>query len=391
MFEFVCVARRIAALAVIFLFSTNTQAHYFVSGDSSTSSVYPNKVSKADAKDRLTRLSTVIDINITDEVQSRIQQYTYYHRSSAENILGKVLSYFPVFEAEIRRRGLPDDLKYLAVVESLLNPHATSKSGAAGLWQFTKGTGKMVGLEVNSVVDQRRSIEKSTIAAMDYLQALYDRFGDWNLALAAYNCGPGNVAKALKRSGGSSYWQIRNFLPKETQKYLPRFIAAMYLLNYYHYHDLQPNLLHSDFYKTTTVNVKGSLKLSEVAKTLNMEVPANLALLNPEYSKGYIPKGSGQYTLRIPSYLLESYYRNYDKESYNSLLTAREERRKERLLKLQREEEELKSKLVVRDSMKALQEIVTLIYNSIQSTTVSKPEYNIPRRMHGAYAYHYDR
>lgn len=343
---------------------------------------FGNRVSKNEASERLQQLNSIIDITITDEVQERIQQYTYHYRSSAENILGKVMIYFPVFEKEIMRRGLPDDLKYLAVVESMLNPKATSKSGAAGLWQFMKGTGKMVGLEINSEIDQRRSIELSTQAALDYLQSLYDRFGDWNLAIAAYNCGPGNLSKALKKSKSKDFWEIRKYLPKETQKYLPRFIAAMYLTNYFQYHELVPRSFSNDLLHAVSVPVKETIWLNKLEKELFLDDTNILKDLNPEYTKGYVPGGSGQYSIRIPSRLLERFYELYEPGLYSKIIEEREEKKRLAKLEEQKLELELQEQLdnTSRDTVSALEEIVSLIFTSIQSKS-SKLKYRIPSKM----------
>lgn len=289
-----------------------------------------------------------------------------------------------MFEQEIRRRGMPDDLKYLAIIESMLNPNATSRSGAAGLWQFMKGTGKMVGLEVNSVVDQRRSVELSTQGALDYLQSLYDRFGDWNLAIAAYNCGPGNVAKAIRKSGSKDYWKLRKYLPKETQKYLPRFIAAMYLTNFYQHHGLTPNEVDTDLTNTITLSVNQSIKLSTLAKELGLENDKILRQLNPEYLSGYVP-GKSQYTIRIPSRTSDRYFRKYEPGTYSKIMEERAELERKRVLEIKKQKEaELYS--MKRDSVSTLQSIVSLILSPLQSRQVVKP-YRIPTRMRSRQSY----
>ncbi len=377
----------IARLLVIsFLFLTNLNSGYaHVALDTDKNAVkFADKVSKVDASDRLSKLNSVIDITITNEVQERIQQYTYYYRSSAEKILGRVSVYFPMFEKEIRRRGMPDDLKYLAIIESLLNPSATSKSGAAGLWQFMKPTGQMVGLEINSVVDQRRSVALSTQAALDYLQSLYDRFGDWNLVLAAYNCGPGNVSKAIRKSGSRDYWKMRNYLPKETQKYLPRFIAAMYLTNFYHYHDLQPNTVETDMTNVITVSVDKTMKFSTLTKELNLYDTEILKELNPEYIAGYIP-GKKQYSLRLPSRCIERYYQKYEPGTYSTIMERRAEAQRVRELK-EKKDKELEIASMKRDSLSPLESLVSLIMKPLSSNR-SKKKYKIPSMIRSRESY----
>jgi len=179
-------------------------AHTTVATESSYKVPTP-KYTTADIKDRLNNLSTVLDIEYTQEVGKRIREYTVSYRVSGEKILGKVDMYFPIFNQEIRRRGLPEELKYVAVVESHLNPNARSKSGAVGLWQFMKSTAKMQGLTINDVIDERKDPVKSTAAALDYLEYLHGKFGNWTLAIAAYNCGPGNVRKAIRSRGNVPY------------------------------------------------------------------------------------------------------------------------------------------------------------------------------------------
>ena len=375
------VARLLVICILVFVLNPTSHAHMVVG---KTADTYANKVSKSDASDRLSQLNSVIDITITNEVQERIQQYTYDYRSSAEKILGRVSVYFPLFEQEIRRRGMPDDLKYLAIIESLLNPAATSKSGAAGLWQFMKPTGKMVGLEINSTVDQRRSVELSTQAALDYLQSLYDRFGDWNLVLAAYNCGPGNVNKAIKKSGSRDFWVLRKHLPKETQKYLPRFIAAMYLTNFYHHHGLQPDTVESDLTNVITVSVNEKIKFSTLSQELNLADDSILRALNPEYLAGYVP-GTKQYSLRLPSRCIEKYYKKYEPGTYSTIIEKREEIKRVQELK-EKKERELEIASMKRDSLSSIQTLVSIILKPLKSISSPK-EYKIPSKIRSRQSY----
>ena len=377
----------IARLLVICLLSLILipfgHAHMSLDTDK-TADKFADKVSKIEASDRLSQLNSVIDITITNEVQERIQQYTYLYRSSAEKILGRVGVYFPIFEKEIRRRGMPDDLKYLAIIESLLNPKATSRSGAAGLWQFMKPTGKMVGLEINSVVDQRRSVELSTQAALDYLQSLYDRFGDWNLVLAAYNCGPGNVNKAIKKSGSKDFWKMRKYLPRETQKYLPRFIAAMYLTNFYHHHGLQPNIVETDLTNVITVSVGEKINLNDLSTELRLTDKSLLTRLNPEYLAGYIP-GKKEYSLRLPSRCIELYYQKYEPGTYSTIMEKREEAKRVLALKEKREKE-LKIASMKRDTLSKMETLVSIIMKPLKSNS-SEKEYKIPRQIRSRESY----
>ncbi len=370
----------LSAVALLLFYSLPALSHV-TAYDTNDSPTFGDRVTKLDAKDRLLQLNSIVDIEVTDEVQERIQQYTYYYRSSAEKILGRVGIYFPIFEKEIRRRGMPDDLKYIAVVESLLNPMATSKAGAAGLWQFMRSTGKMVGLEVNSEVDQRRSIDLSTQAALDYLQSLHDRFGDWSLAIAAYNCGPGNMWKAIKKAGSKDYWELRKYLPKETQKYLPRIIAAMYLTNYYQHHGLQPISLERAYYRSVLVKVKGEINLNKISSELGLDTQI-LKDLNPAYLKNRIPNSKGQYSLRIPSSVNEKYLEIYEPGVYSLLIEKREEAKRIKRLEIEKQkaaEELAYRKSMARDTINALEEIVTLIFKSLHSEGEKK--YCIPSKM----------
>jgi len=292
--------------------------------------------------------------------------------------------YFPLFEKEIRRRGMPDDLKYLAIIESLLNPSATSRSGAAGLWQFMKPTGRMVGLEINSVVDQRRSVELSTQAALDYLQSLYDRFGDWNLVLAAYNCGPGNVSKAMRKSGSKDYWEMRKYLPRETQKYLPRFIAAMYLTNFYHYHGLQPNTVETDLTNVITVSVDQKINLKSLSQELSLGDDELLRSLNPEYLAGYIP-AKKQYSLRLPSRVIETYYKKYEPGTYSNIMEKRAEAHRVKVLEEKRAKQ-LELESMKRDSLTPIQTLVSRIIEPLKSISAPK-EYRIPTKIRSRASY----
>lgn len=209
--------------------------------------------------------------------------------------------YFPMFEEVFAQYGLPLEMKYLAIVESALVPTATSRVGARGLWQFMFQTGKMFGLKVNSYVDERCNPLKSTIAAAQYLNQLYNILDDWDLALAAYNSGPGNVSKAIRRSGGrKNYWNIRSFLPRETAGYLPAFYATMYLFEYADQYGLSPTSPQQHYMTTDTIQMKHTVALSHVAQ-LSQVPQETLEFLNPEYSLGLIPYIEERaYYLRMP-------------------------------------------------------------------------------------------
>ena len=219
--------------------------------------------------------------------------------------------YFPMFEQTLDRFGVPEEVKYLTIVESALNPQATSRAGAAGLWQFMYGTGKLYDLEVNSVLDERRDAEKSTVAAARFLKDLHDIFGDWTLAMAAYNCGPGNVKKAIARSGGKTgFWEIYNNLPRETRGYIPAYIAAAYVMTYYEEHGLRPTRLELPV-RTDTVMLARDAMLCHVAEVTGVDQEA-LRELNPQYRVGFIPASTGLYSLMLPTSALDAFIAGQD-------------------------------------------------------------------------------
>ena len=307
--------------------------------------------SEQDIRDRLDNISSVIDINYTSEVGRRIKEYTVNYRKAGEQILGRVDLFFPLFEKEIHERDLPDELKYIAIVESNLKPTATSQLGAAGLWQFMSSTGRMKGLKINHAIDERRDPVKSTKAALEYLNDLYCEFDDWTLAIAAYNCGPGNVKKAIRRGGSYNYWDIRRFLPRETQHYVPRIIAAMYLMQYYHYHNLTPEMVDKDIKYTVSIADGKKHNFYQLSKDLDLSY-RTIRTLNPQFRSSYIPKNDGTYSLVLPSSKYEQYLKLHDYEKYNELIEQRRQRRLHRLAEIQ--------KMMEKDRVEPLTNIETL-------------------------------
>lgn len=256
-------------------------------------SVYYNRIKKLDA-------ATPIDLTYNQYVKDYIELYAVKKRALTERVMGMAQIYFPLFEEHLDRYNMPLELKYLAIVESALNPIAKSPVGASGLWQFMYGTGKAYNLNVTSLVDDRRDPIKSTIAACQHMNDLYKMYHDWLLVLAAYNSGAGNVNKAIRRSGGKmNFWQIRPFLPLETRGYVPAFIAVNYVMSYAAEHNLravQPRFHH---YEIDTVIVKDVLSFGQISKMLNL--PAEeIQFLNPSFKNGIIPATKGNvYTLRL--------------------------------------------------------------------------------------------
>ena len=260
---------------------------------------------------RLRALHTIVPLTYNEAVRSYIRFYLNHMSTRLDVMLTLSEYYFPMFEEALDRYGVPEELKYLTIVESAMNPQATSRVGAAGLWQFMYSTGKLYGLEVNSVVDDRRDPHKSTVAAARHLSDLYKVFGDWQLAIAAYNCGAGNVNKAIARSGGHGFWEIYYNLPRETRGYVPAFIAVIYVMNYYGEHGLRPTKL-SIPVRSDTVMVSRDILFSYAAEALGMEQD-ELRTLNPQYRIGYIPASSGgPYPFCLPTSKIEAFIVSQD-------------------------------------------------------------------------------
>jgi len=248
---------------------------------------------------RLHSLPTSMELVFNPAVKAQIELYATRRKRQVSYMLGEGKYYFPIFEAALDREGLPLELKYLPVIESALNPIARSHKAAVGLWQFIPGTGKMYDLEINSLVDERNDPHKSTDAAVRYLKDLYERYGDWNLVIAAYNCGPGNVNKAIRRSGGlTDYWSIYPHLPRETRGYVPIFIAATYIMNYYREHNIHPAESTRPL-SMDSVMLNKTLHLQQVADVINIPVE-DLRRYNPQYRKDIIPGDYKGYGLNLP-------------------------------------------------------------------------------------------
>jgi len=240
---------------------------------------------------RLASIPTTIPMSFNPVTKRCIDLYTKERRPQVQIMLGLGQYYNPLFEQALERYQMPLELKYLPVVESALNPNAVSRAGATGLWQFMFGTGKMYGLEINTLLDERRDPIKSTNAAVKYLNDLYRIFGDWHLAIAAYNCGPGNVNKAIRRAGGKKdYWQIYNFLPRETRGYVPLFIAANYVMHYYKDHNLCP--IETELTTITdTLWLDKKVHFDQISAVIGIN-KETLHAMNPQYRHNIIPGSS---------------------------------------------------------------------------------------------------
>lgn len=236
-----------------------------------------------------------------EKVQAFIELYVNKRRQQMSNMLTLSQTYFPLFEQELDKRGMPIELKYLSVIESALNTHAVSKAGATGLWQFMYSTGKLYGLKIDTYVDERRDPVMATSAALNFLQELYGIYDDWFLAIAAYNCGPGNVNKALRKAGGGkqTFWDIYNYLPSETRGYVPAFVGASYAFEYHKEHNLKPAKFGYTYEMVDTVMITKKMQLSDLASYVQLS-EEEIALYNPALKTKTIPGYPFPYPLRLP-------------------------------------------------------------------------------------------
>ncbi|MDD6473478.1 MAG: transglycosylase SLT domain-containing protein [Bacteroidales bacterium] len=256
--------------------------------------------------DRLHRLPTVMEMAYNNVVREFIDLYCGRLRNRVSYMLSMANFYMPMFEEALDAYNLPLELKYLPIIESALNPSAVSRVGATGLWQFMLKTGKSYGLEVNSYVDDRRDPIKSTWAAARYLRDMYDIYKDWNLVIAAYNCGPGNINKAIRRAGGKTdYWEIFDYLPRETRGYVPSFIAANYVMTYYCKHNICA-MSTSALDVTDTISINKNIYFEQIAAVCGIDVQ-QLKSLNPQYRRNVIPGETSIQTLRLPVELIGKY------------------------------------------------------------------------------------
>ncbi|RUA12781.1 MAG: lytic transglycosylase, partial [Flavobacteriia bacterium] len=266
-------------------------------------------------KQRLAYLNstTPFYLEYNPSLEKIIKHFLKNRKNTLADLMGRAKYFFPLFEEKLAKYNIPMEIKYLAIVESALKPNATSRAGAKGLWQFMYTTGKIYGLNVNSYVDERSDPVKSTEAACKLLSNLYNIFGDWDLALAAYNSGPGNVSKAIRRSGGNrNYWNIRHFLPRETAGYLPTFYATYYIFEYAKEHNLHPRNELSPMFETDTIVVKRQITFNQINRILRTDEEL-LEFLNPQYKIKVIPHVKGKvFTLRLPKFMAGRFVANED-------------------------------------------------------------------------------
>ena len=270
--------------------------------------------------ERLAKLDaqSPFDLVYNADVKKYINMYLG-KRQHLSRMLGLSQLYFPMFEQQLDKYNMPLELKYLAVIESALNPTIRSHAGAVGLWQFIYPTGKLYDLKMNSYIDERCDPLKETQAACEFLQFLYETYGDWQVALAAYNCGPGNINKAIRRSGGkTTYWEIRPYLPKETQGYVPCFIAVNYVMSYAAEHNLYETVPKKTFYQVDTVTIKAQLTFKQISSMLDMSIE-DIEYLNPVYRRNVIPHDTDRtYTLCLPLSKIGTFVSN-EKAIYEQL------------------------------------------------------------------------
>lgn len=261
---------------------------------------------------RMASKPSPIPFEMNDEVRRYIELYAVKRKELVKRVLGMSAMYFPLFEETLDREGLPLELKYLSIVESALNPVAVSRAGATGIWQFMYQTAKLYGMNITSYIDERRDPQKATYAMTRYFKDMYALYNDWLLSIAAYNCGPNNVNKAILRSGGkTNFWEISPYLPAETRGYVPAFLAVCYVMQFADQHDITPVLPRYSYFDIDTIIIVQGTSLHKVAGMLDMTFH-ELAYLNPSYKKGVIPAGY-RGVLRIPKSKLDDFIARYEK------------------------------------------------------------------------------
>ncbi|RME02354.1 MAG: LysM peptidoglycan-binding domain-containing protein [Bacteroidetes bacterium] len=253
----------------------------------------------SEIRERIESMDLIVEPRYNTDVERYIRTYLGRSKRSAAIVIGRTATYFPIFEKYLEEHNLPKDLKYLAIVESALNPKARSPVGAGGLWQFMRQTGRLYGLTINRTVDERSCPHSSTEAAMKYLARLYERFGSWELALAAYNAGAGTILRAQRRAGADDYWAISKYLPRETRRFVPAFIGAAYIVNFYKEHDVQPEWPHLDMQLIEAFKVYHPLKFTTIAAVTGLPLEVVRAL-NPHFRRGSVPGSEKGHFVILP-------------------------------------------------------------------------------------------
>lgn len=260
-----------------------------------------------DIKADLKAMRSVVPLKPTGSVQRIIHRYLYENRSQTERMIGRAYLYFPIFEKLLLENDAPEELKYLAVIESSLRPTATSRVGARGIWQFMPVTAREYGLRIDDIIDERLDPEKSTLAAIEYLKRSNKRFKNWTLALASYNSGGGRVNRAVRRAHSKNFWKLKRFLPRETRSYVPAFIAATYVLNHYQEYGLEPEFPNRDMYLKTKIQIEESFTFEKLAEVIGVET-STLYDLNPAYFRGIVPSNSSIYIPERVYPFVENYF-----------------------------------------------------------------------------------
>jgi len=300
---------------LLFIIVNDLKAQYQAKAADNTIPLFTDE----DIRMRLRNIASCVIPRYTDVVKSYIRTYTIKGRDRTERMLGKTVMYFPIFEKYAKEYGLPDALKYLSVTESALDPVAVSSAKAVGLWQFMKLTGNEYGLRIDETVDERRDPHLSTDAAMRYLQRQYKRFGNWPLAIAAYNSGGGNVSRAVRRGRSKNFWKIRKYLPRETRNYVPAYIAAAYLLQNYDQHNLNPSYPEMDLQLTDVTKVYENIDFNQISAITGLSI-TTIRSLNPSYKRDFIPTSTKGSYLILPKRVMNdfnSYFRRPDSRKVN--------------------------------------------------------------------------
>ncbi|MEM1124325.1 MAG: lytic transglycosylase domain-containing protein [Bacteroidota bacterium] len=277
----------------------------------STINLSPTVPTNTEIKKRLLRKAGVFDLRFSQDVHQTIGDYLIRGKKTTVQIIARSQIYFPIIEKYLAAYGMPDELKYLTVIESALDPNARSSAGAVGLWQLIPSTAKRYGLTINSQVDERKDPHKSTQAALQYLSFLYELLGDWTLAAAAYNCGGGGVQKAMRLGNGSNFWAVKSHFPSQTQHYINRLASAVYVMNYYQDHGLEA--AETDYFMqfTKMATVYSQLSFAQISQAIDIPIPV-LKQLNPSYRKEIVPDSTAGNYLILPKLKMDSFISYYN-------------------------------------------------------------------------------
>lgn len=285
--------------AIVALVAISVMPNTSLLANEATGSSELAALNKQEIVERLATLQLPVSVEANEQVLAQILQYITTGKKETEAILGRASIYFPVFEHQLRASGLPESLKYLPLIESALLPAIKSPVGATGMWQFMPSSARQFGLEIANGVDERMDPYRSTRAATKMLESLYNQFGDWSLVLAAYNSGAGKVSMAVRLAGSSDYWKVQEFLPKETQRYVPAFIAAAYVSKYYRQHNLQPNMAQALASDVRVLRIYRRISFGEIARVTGLPL-ATIGKLNPAFTQGIVPQSEAGYFIALP-------------------------------------------------------------------------------------------